>query len=336
MSWFYANQGATITPTEGIMIPNGTLLGSVIAEGQVSACDLTMGGNTVTIDWGDGSSVDTLAESNLVLNYEGEPFNSTDIQFVTALPFSGITHTYTNPGTYAVNITINFTVDLEGPVTFIAIISSVAIVSDATLTSGYSFRTWSDVNQVFDRFFGSFSSADQGENASNFKALIDWGDGEPMSLGYIVPHTYESNPIFLVGGRHIYARVGGFHIKAIITDVDGAQTIVESWHDVHAHQEDLGPIELKTNDMLGKYKHHFHYLASFIDLGNSNADDHHFVATIDWGDKKPASRAFVQKIGRNVSQYLVRGDHKYHKPGSYNVTLNVNGMLATSIVTINK
>ena len=106
-------QGATFTATEGILSPLGTLATFTDPDPNVQPGDFT-----VSINWGDGSSIDA---SSGVVTVSGTG---------TGRTFSvNAQHLYAEEGTYSVSVTI---ADQAGHVT---IANSKAVVADAALTS---------------------------------------------------------------------------------------------------------------------------------------------------------------------------------------------------------
>jgi hypothetical protein len=64
----------------------------------------------------------------------------------------------------------------------------------------------------------TFTTPDFGAPASNFKATIDWGDGNDVTDGTIVAPATGSN-VYQVDGFHVYASPGAFPIVVTVTDV---------------------------------------------------------------------------------------------------------------------
>ncbi len=150
---------------------------------------------SATIDWGDGSPVDT----GVIIGGSG------------SFSVSG-THTYSEEGTYAVTVTIT-DVDNAGNN---AAANSTANVADATL--GASCATPAVSSMSFSGNVASLTDANPFATASDFTATINWGDSS-SSTGTV------SGPMggpFAVSGTHSYAATGTFTITTSIAEDVGS------------------------------------------------------------------------------------------------------------------
>src|SRR5262249_51521410 len=122
---------------------------------------------------------------------------------------------------YAVSVTIN---DIGGST---ASTSDIVTVTDAPLTaSGVTVQATEGT--VFSGVVASFADADPNSTASQFTAIISWGDGQ-TSAGTV---TATGPGSFQVSGSNIYADEGSYAVSVIITDVDGSTASTSATADV--------------------------------------------------------------------------------------------------------
>ena len=158
-----------------------------------------------------------------------------------------------------------------------------------------------------------------------------------MSQGTVAvgtaPTSTTSN--FTVAGNHTYTKLGVYTVLVLVSDDDHEIATLSNVVTVTLGTAiaTVGPLYVETNDMVAKRRHHLHYIASFVDGSGAGLPANDFTVTLDWGDKEPISNAWVQQVG-SLSQYNVKGKHRYHKKGKYNVVLNVNGVLSSSVVEV--
>lgn len=152
-----------------------------------------------TIDWGDGSPIDTgtVAGSGGSYTVAGS-------------------HTYADEGSYTVTVTVT---DLDSP-TNTASATSSATVSDAPLSAaggagGNSLPSFSGTT-------ATFTDGNPGATVADFTASIDWGDGNTSS-----GTVSASGGGFAVDGTHGYAATGPYTVTTTITD-DGGSTATAS------------------------------------------------------------------------------------------------------------
>ena len=191
----------TVTGIEGNVV-SGIVATFTSAKPGASASEFT-----ATIKWGDGTPNSTGTIATV-----GTP-NGVVFQ-VTA------SHTYAEAGTYPVVVTIASAAGATG------IATGNAVIADAPLT--LSARGVSPNVQTegvpFTATLLNFTDGNPGGTVSDFKAVIDWGDGTPMSAGTVA----QAGGLFDVTGTHTYADSlvnGGSHdfdVKVWVTDKEGA------------------------------------------------------------------------------------------------------------------
>jgi hypothetical protein len=227
-----SSNGTEITGTEGIATPT-LLLGTFTDanQGATNADFLPLpmpGGNggSVVVNWGDGSAPETLTAAGITASGspEGVIFSLTD------------THTYAEAGTYAYTVTVT---DDGGATT---VISGSAIIADATLTASVTQPTVSTTEAsrfpvpvfappVFKGAVASFTDANPISTTADFTAVIDWGDGTPLTAG-TVSQPGGVGTAYVVSGSHTYADsgvnggAGMFAIQVFIQDDDGSRLTV--------------------------------------------------------------------------------------------------------------
>ncbi len=130
------------------------LLGSFVDANQgATIADFTVAPGSTVVNWGDGSSPQTLTAANFTML--GTP-NGVTFAISAA-------HTYAEEGTYAYTVTVT---DTDGAVT---IVNGSAVIADAPLTAGASvIRGGSTGISLGDVFVGSFTDANPGATIERF------------------------------------------------------------------------------------------------------------------------------------------------------------------------
>jgi hypothetical protein len=186
--------GTTISATEGNLFV-GTVATFTDSNGSGSASDFS-----ATISWGDGSS----SPGTISANQSG------------GFDVSG-SHTYTIEGDLAFSVAI---IDKGGSAVAVA---GIANVADAQLAAtGVSLTESKKV--AFSAVIATFTDANLLSDASDFTAVICWGDGS-NSNGTIMQNARGS---FCVWDSHTYMQAGTFTITVQIFDVGLATTTAES------------------------------------------------------------------------------------------------------------
>ena len=186
--------GTTFSATEG------TSFSGPVASFTDPDTAATSSEYTATIDWGDGSAVDSAA---VIAGGAG------------SFTVSG-THTYADEGTYAATVTIT---DVDNA-SNTAIANSTADVGDAALAATCATSPASPTS--FSGNVASLTDANSQATTADFTATISWGDGS-SSAGTVSGPT--GGP-FTVSGSHAYASLGPESISAMVTDDGGSTTSV--------------------------------------------------------------------------------------------------------------
>jgi hypothetical protein len=156
----------------------------------------------VTIDWGDGTS-----STNGTLSVDP----NTHVFTVNG------GHTYAQDGTFAVAVTITHetatTVTSTASITSATLTGEGGIVASGVAVSGYEFGALAGVTVA------TFTDTNVSLSASDFSALIDWGDGT-TSAGSVM----LASGTYAVTGSHEYLDEGHYAIKVSIEQTAGPVT----------------------------------------------------------------------------------------------------------------
>jgi hypothetical protein len=187
--------GMTFSATEG------TSFSGAVATFTDPATAATSSEYAATINWGDGSSLDTTA---VITGGSG------------SFTVSG-KHTYSEERSYAVNVTIT---DVD-TASNSAIANSTANVRDAALASSCATPGVSPMS--FSGVVANLTDANSRATTADFTTVtITWGDGS-SSAGTVNGPT--GGP-FTVSGSHTYSSTGPESISVRVTDDGGSTTSV--------------------------------------------------------------------------------------------------------------
>ena len=215
--------GTSITGVEG----NST--GSVIiatfsdANPGATVADFTTAPGSVVVNWGDGSTPQTLTASNLTASGSANGVLFT----VTA------SHTYAEEGVYQLTVAITD----NGESTASA--NSSATIADAPLTASTTQPTVSTTEDVaFSGAVASFTDGNPTAPITDYTYVtINWGDGTPATTGTI-SQPGGVGTAFLVSGTHNYADagvnggIGHYPITVSVHDMGGSTLTIANTADV--------------------------------------------------------------------------------------------------------
>ena len=241
---------------------------------------------TASIDWGDGSS----SSAGTVSSVSGQ------------LLVSG-THTYASTGSYTVQATLQ---DDGGNASFTA--SLTAQVGLSGSGANFSATEGSPVGGV------ATFTVDPGDQASDFTASIDWGDGS-SSGGRVV--LVAPGQIQVGSAGHIYSdetNLIPYLVSTTLTRRDGATGTVQVYANV-ADADVLGVGKAGQLFIPAAGQPFNGVVANFSDSYSANSASD-FTASIDWGDGSSSSAGTVSSVS---GQLLVSGTHTYASTGSYTV-----------------
>jgi large repetitive protein len=270
---------------------------------------------TFSINWGDGSPVDTGTSRT---DFEGSPGLEARRSF-------GGSHTYADDGVYTVTVTATdddggtstkaFTITVENVAPTVTPLTAATIGEGVPLNIG-TLATISDPG--FDN-----AALDRQET---FTASIDWGDGSPIESAVVdrQPGTAGAATLARFGGNHTYADNGTYTIRLVVTDADGGRdertipvTVTNGVPTL-----DLGvPSSLTTDEGTTVV---LDQLGTVTDPGSLGIEG--LSASINWGDGTtealPIGNAAAGTNGFGVSGRLA-GSHTYADNGTYTVTVAV-------------
>ena len=244
---------------------------------------------TATIDWGDG-----------------QPSSAGVITAVAGAFQVAGSHTYAQPGTYPVSIHMQHT---SGRAT--------TLQTTANVQNGSLQVTGLDVVAIKMVPLTAVPVAlitDVGSAASDFSALIQWGDNT-QSAGTIVSLGAGT---FQVVGTHTYSATGTFDISVQINHTDGRTATATSVAAVQDNALILAPVAVLAT--AGQLLLNVPVGTVFDPVPGTSAVV--FVVTIDWGDGTPLDAGSIQGLGNGLFQ--LRGTHVYASAGNFNFTIQVS------------
>jgi PKD repeat protein len=283
--------------------------------------------HTATIDWGDGSAVESAA-----------------VFFASGSGALGGTHTYADDGTYTATVTIMDDDGGSATKQFTVTVNNVrpvlVVANDQTVAEG----SLLDLSGVGAPPLGLF--IDDGILDTHL-ATIDWGDGTAAQNAVV----FFANGSGALGGTHIYADDGLYTVTVAVTDDDGGSDT--KTFQVTVTNADPTLTLPNGNQIVSEGQSlSFANLASFTDPGFDNPLNpttpstgdplaESFTFDIDWGDGRDAvigmSVADINGSPGVPSSGTIPGAHTYADDGVYTVTVTVhddNGGSDTQTFTV--
>jgi hypothetical protein len=316
-----------LSPNEGQ--PTGNVVVGYFSDADPNA---TISDYEGSINWGDGSTVTTLAPANLSIvsqNAAGTLFAITS------------NHAYAQFGQYQVSVNVTdddgSTAKTGGSTTTIdetTINVADLPVTAATTALWYKTTEGSASGSVV---LGYFTDADTTAVNSDYLGSINWGDGStPTTLtsGSIVAvGTSSAGVEFAVYGNHTYTAFGTYHVTINVTD-DGdspsktggsTASIAETTFTVADAPLTAGATAIALtategnatgNDIIGYF--------TDVDL---NASAGGFMGSISWGDGDTTALAAGDIVAVSTSsagvKFAVYGNHIFSQPGTYKTVVNI-------------
>jgi Ca2+-binding RTX toxin-like protein len=191
---------AALTATAiSLLGTEGTAISATVATFEDADPNAAASDFAATIHWGDGStSTGTIIAQNGGFAVDG-------------------THAYAEEGNYQIGVTI---LDIGGSS---ASTISTASVADAPLTVIAATISGTEGTAI-NATVATFSDADHNVVASDFTAMINWGDGM-STAGTVVA---QNGGGFAVDSTHAYAEEGNYQVGVTINDVGGSTTTATS------------------------------------------------------------------------------------------------------------
>jgi len=152
--------------------------------------------------------------------------------------------------------------------------------------------------------------------ASDYQAIIDWGDGTAPTPGTIQPGA--AGAPYTVLGSHAYARAQTFTVSVTVMDVGGESDTSKS----SATTSDA-PLVVSTSPINSVTEGGVvsGSVGSFT-TANTLAVTKDFIASIDWGDGS-STGGLLTAIGGGTFTITSASPHAYSEEGNYPLTLTV-------------
>lgn len=236
------------------------------------------------------------------------------------------THTYTDVGTYKVDVTIKLIGITVAKADTTATVSEPPVVArgvDPICTSqgvptgnvkvaGFYDPAGPDTTQRLDAVYS---------------ATIDWGDGTKAKPD-VTAGTIVLNPdgkTFSVLANHTYYAPGCYRATVTIYHNDTEPQVVydsiyvKAQNDINVHAADLAgnPGQPFDNVVVGTFTDGY----PFTDTGAPTSASS-YCAMIDWGDGSPASVGTI--TASPLGGYVVKASHSYDRSGDYQLSLTVH------------
>jgi hypothetical protein len=260
------------------------------------------GGGNATVTWSDNTSSAGLDNTTGTCEGKTRP-TSCRIEVVG-------THTYGEAGTYAgswsddIGKSGTFTANVvDAPLTFASFSSSPAIVEGNTFSG-----------QV-----ASFSDGYAAAPASDYTAVISWGDGQTSSgtVGGGNPHA--------VTGSHFYAEACACRVSVTVHDVDGNTVTDDGTGGNVAPQTTANVVDapltfasFSSSPAIVEGNTFSGQVASFSD-GYAAATASDYTAVINWGDGQTSSGTVSAG-----NPHAVTGSHFYAEACTCRVSVTVH------------
>jgi hypothetical protein len=177
--------------------------------------------------------------------------------------------------------------------------------------------------QKFADVVASFHDDQSGMVASNYTALINWGDGSKNSTGGV---SDNGDGTWDIAASHRYALAGSYTVTVTITDTHpgGMTTTAISTIQVAASQvvpEDYPLVATGQKVSATAGTALSGVVASFTDADPVPGPAGAYSAVINWGD---GTRTFADSIVANGGgNFDVHGTHAYSIPGVYTVSVGI-------------
>ncbi len=286
----------TVTPPSLSAQAGTAFQGTVATVGGTDATAANLANLSATIDWGDGSGVDTTA--TVTTDAAGHVI------------VQG-THTYGSAGHDKVTVTVT-----DGTDQATASSQGLADVA-APVASGGLTATGVNVTAVTGQPFVATVAtvSDPGAGRHDLVAKIDWGDGSWPSLVRLQGPDASGN--FSVLGLHDYNAARSYTITVTVSDrATGDQATATATADVADH----GPLSVTGQRIDATAGTSFTGTIATVTDPGASADG--MKATVDWGDgSAPDTTATVTADGNG--NLVVQGTHTYAGVGNYRVTVTV-------------
>jgi PKD repeat protein/methionine-rich copper-binding protein CopC len=291
---------------------------------------------TYSINWGDGTAVDSGAATVDIVGSPGTP---------TAGSFNGA-HTYADNGVYTVMVTVFDDDGGQHARTFTVTVNNVnptlTVPANQTVNEG-ALLSLTDIGAFTDPGFNNPSNtgdpANGGEVEETFTYTITWGDGTAVDSGAATVDQVGSPGTPTAGsfnGSHTFADNGVYTVTVTVFDDDGGQhqrTFTVTVNNVDPTLNVVGNQTVNEGSLLS-----LTHIGTFTDPGFDNSANtgdpanggettETFTFSVDWGDGTTDSTgaATVDQIGSvgTPTSGSFDASHTFADNGIYTVTVTV-------------
>ena len=258
----------------------------------------------VTIDWGDGSAIDSEADV-------ADPTRSVPGS-ITAR------HRYDTPGTFVATVTV---VDGQGNPESSAT-TSVTIFDPVPRILSINPVGVTPINEEFELsaiFVDGSVPADE-----SFTAVVDWGDGLTTEADVTVPTATSNGKIV---ASKSYTIAGTYSVIVTVTDARGNEGDELLTVEIVAPESKPFITRVEGPSTPQDIADGVTLTAAFTD---ASAPDDSFTATIDWGDGSSPVPASVTAPLASEAEGTISGFKQYAAAGVYSVTVTVTDQAGAS------
>jgi uncharacterized protein (TIGR03118 family) len=279
---------------------------------------------SITIDWGDGSVLDTTTGTLMQTTMTPAPSGTIGINYAV---FG--THSFDDEGSFLATVTID---DSDGSETSdslvitvptppppppkpVTIINLRAIAIAANLT----------VNRPFTVVVAQFTAVNLNVSITTcfccyFGSLIYWGDGSPGGPGQIEPGPNDANgnPTFYVEGTYTYAAAGSYSFSVTVSAPGTTPVTTSTPGTANVYGEPLDAESAPISGTQGQPLPSSTVVATFIDpipVSDPTSFAQSTQVTVNWGDGTSDDDAVVTPVtGSSVNAgtvFVVTDSHTY-------------------------
>jgi hypothetical protein len=304
-----------VTTTQGLPVvaTEGAAFSGVVAKFTSDDTSPTLSSFSANIVWGDGN---TTTNADIV----SDP-NLTGVFDVLG------NNTYAEEGTYPVTVSIHDAPPMPpNTPTSDAVAASNATVADAALSStGLPTPPVLPEGTQFSGVVASFSDADPAGTATDYTAVINWGDGT-ITSGVVAPGTPG---IFTVSGAHTFEE-GSYPVSVNIRDAGGSVTTAVTTFMITDPDPVVAPVGPAT--LTQTEGQPFTAIVGAFTDPNLKGTVSDFSTTIHWGDGSSSTGVVAQEAG---ATFTVTGTHTYAEESAaatpYAVTFDVKDIGGASL-----
>ncbi len=266
-------------------------------------------GDTIVVNWGDGSPDSSVAP----LSGNGN----------NPVAIGSLSHTYADPGVYDVTITVTDESGLQNNTSSPSFTVSVA---DAPLTDTTPVQTLpaTEGNPTGSQVLMTFNDGDPNATLSDYEApIVNWGGalqaGTTPSMSIQEVSVSGGASHWEVLGNAIYAEPGMYNVSVTVNDVDGNSA---STHNTTFNVADAPLMATGTNISPTQGVAFSNVqVGTLTDTEGMFSNPADLSATINWGDSTPTSAATLVEIG-STGVYQVEGTHTYANFGNFTVSVS--------------